>query len=479
VKPEQIVQTVAAVEGEGLKTLSGSLVRFVHILRRLGVRVSTAEAMDAFAALAKVDILDRLQVKGALQAALVKSYHDRQVFGRAFDLFFAPPEVKEERSRLRREQQAEKERQRQEAESQLLGDLKESNRAWVKDALERLHLTAEQKETLARMPQRERKRLAELFGRMQGNPVNNPSELIARMIGSSLDYWHHRLLQEPEGEDGTHSPGAAPAGMDELDQISEAVSAGPALEQEDDSILHEDMKNIADKDLPRMAVLIKKLSRRLATRISRRYHRSKKWEKLDVRRTVRRSIRYGGAMLDLRYKARKVQKPRLILIGDVSASMARYAAFVAQFIYGLSSVVRGIESFVFAEDLERVTPYFRRGGDFAAIMAGVMGESRQWGQATNLHAALETFLGAHRRLLQPDAFVVVVSDAKTLAAEETARNLAEIRKAVREIIWLNTIPQKEWKDVSQVSVFREHCRMFECYTLAHLNRVLRGQMMGA
>jgi hypothetical protein len=478
-KPDRVAQTVAAVEGEGLNTLDRSLVKFVHILRHLGVRVSTAEAMDAFAALAKVDILDRLQVKGALQAALVKSYHDRQVFGRAFDLFFAPPEAKEERSRLRRERQAEKERQEQEAESRLLGEIKESNRPWAKDALERLHLTAEQKETLARIPQQERKRLAELFSRMQGNPVNNPSELIARMIGRSLDYWYHRMLQEPEGQDSNQSSGAAPTGADELDQIIEAVSAGPALEQEDDSILHEDMKNIADRDLPKMAVLIKKLSRRLATRISRRYHRSRKWEKLDVRRTVRRSIRYGGAMLDLRYKARRVQKPRLILICDVSASMARYAAFVAQFIYGLSSVVRGIESFVFAEDLERVTPYFRHGGDFAAVMAGVMGESRQWGQTTNLHAALETFLGSHRRLLQPDAFVIVVSDAKTLAAEDTARDLAEIRRAVREIIWLNTIPQKEWKDVPQAAVFREHCRMFECYTLAHLNRVLRGQMPGA
>lgn len=478
-KEDQVARAVAAVEGEGFSTLSQSLVKFVHVLRHLGVRVSTAEAMDAFAALAEVDLLDRLQVKGALQAALVKSYYDRQVFGRAFDLFFAPPDEKAERCRLWRERQEDKEQQRQEAEAQLFGEIKESNRAWVKDALERLHLTAEQKETLARMPQQERKRLAELFGRMQGNPVNNPSELIARMIGRSLDYWYHRMLKGDEEGEGETCSDAAPTGMAELDEIIEAVSAGPTLEPEEDSILHEDMKNIADRDLPRMAVLIKKLSRRLATRISRRYHRSKKWEKLDIRRTVRRSIRYGGAMLDLRYKARRVQKPRLILICDVSASMARYATFVVQFIYGLSSVVRGIESFVFAEDLERVTPYFRHGGDFAEIMARMMGESRQWGQATNLHAALETFLGLQRRLLQPDTFVIVVSDAKTLAVEDTARNLAEIRKAVREIIWLNTIPQKEWNDVLQVSVFREHCRMFECYTLAHLNRVLRGQMLSA
>ena len=189
--------------------------------------------------------------------------------------------------------------------------------------------------------------------------------------------------------------------------------------------------------------------------------------------------RYGGTLLELKYRTRKVQKPRLLLICDVSASMARYAVFVIQFIYGLSNVIRNIESFIFSEDLERVTPYFRNGSGFAETMSKLMNQSGQWGRATNLHTSLTTFLGSHQHLLAPDVFVIIVSDTKTLDAPEAARDLKEIRGRVRDVIWLNTLPRKEWKELPAVLDFQKYCRMFECYTLAHLNKVLRGQMLTA
>jgi len=470
---------VAEVEWDGPDTFSHSLVKFATVLRRLGIRVSTAETRDALDALARVDMMDRDQVKGALSAALVKSYHDQQVFSLAFDLFFVPAEVKQERLRLRRERLVEREKQIQNAEAELARTIREGGRDWVEETLERLQLSEEQRETLARLPEPERKRLLDIFSRMRGNPVNSPSDLIAGTIQASLDYWRYRLLKEEEGESGGTPLEITPSGVEELDEIIEAVAAGVARERSDDQILYEDMKNIAEKDLSRVTLLIKKLSRRLATRISRRYHRSSKRDRLDIRRTIRKNIRYGGALLELKYRARRVQKPRLVLICDVSASMARYAVFVIQFLYGLSSVIRNIESFIFSEDLERVTPYFKNGGDFAAIMASLMSRSGQWGRATNLHTALTTFFAYHQRLLAPDVFVIVVSDTKTLEAVQAAKDLDEIRCRVRDIIWLNTLPRKEWRELPAVAELQKHCRMFECYTLAHLNKVLRGQILGA
>lgn len=481
VKPpvSKMEQTVAEIEREGPNTLSHNLVKFAHVLRRLGIRVSTAETRDALDALSQVDIMDRDQVKGALSAALVKSCYDQRVFNLAFDLFFVPPEVKQERLKLRRERLVEREKQLQNAGAELAQTIREGGRDWVEETLERLQLTEEQRETLARLPEQERKRLMDIFSRMQGNPVNSPSDLIARTIQGSLDYWRYRMLKEEQEEAGEHRLDITPTGVEELDEIIEAVAAGLARERADDQILHEDMKNIAEKDLPRVTLLIKKLSRHLATRISRRYHRSNKRHRLDIRRTIRKNIRFGGTLLELKYRTRKVQKPRLVLICDVSASMARYAVFVIQFIYGLSSVIRNIESFIFSEDLERVTPYFKNGGDFAGTMASLMSQSGQWGRATNLHTALTTFLANYQRLLSPDVFVIIVSDTKTLEADQAARDLAEIRSRVRDIIWLNTLPRKEWKDLPATAEFQKYCRMFECYTLAHLNKVLRGQMLSA
>lgn len=473
----KVEQAVAEIEWEGPNTLNHNMVKFAHILRRLGIRVSTAETRDAFDALSQVDLMDRAEVKGALSAALVKSYHDQLIFNLAFDLFFVPPETKQERRKLRRERIKEKEKQIQEAEAELKEGIREGGRDWVEETLERLQLSEEQKETLARLPDQEKKRLMDLFGRMQGNTINSPSELIARMIESSLNYWRYQMLTQDEEKDAGSRLDVTPTGVEELDEIIEAVAAGLAREQDDDLIMHEDMKNIAEKDLPRVTLLIKKLSRHLATRISRRYHRSSKRDRLDIRRTIRKNIRFGGALLELKYRTRKVQKPRLVLICDVSASMARYAIFVIQFIYGLSSVIRNIESFIFSEGLERVTPYFKNGGGFAETMSSLMNQSAQWGRATNLHTSLTAFLENHLHLLSPDAFVIIVSDTKTLEADQAAKDLGEIRGRVRDVIWLNTLPRKEWKELPAVVEFQKHCRMFECYTLAHLNKVLRGQML--
>lgn len=471
-----VEQAMAQIQWEGPNTLNHNLVRFAHILRRLGIRVSTAETRDAFDALSQVDLMDRAQVRGALSAAMVKSNHDRQVFNLAFDLFFVPPEIKNERLQQRRENIAEKEKQIREAEAELVEAILEGGRDWAEETLERLQLTKEQKETLTRLPDEVKKHMTEVFGRMQGNTINSPSELIAGMIESSLNYWRYQLLKQ-DGENGESVLDAIPTGVEELDELIEAVADGLAREREDDLILHEDMKNIAEKDLPRMTLLIKKLSRRLATRISRRYRRSSRADRLDIRRTIRKNIRYGGALLELKYRTRRVQKPRLVLICDVSASMARYAVFVLQFIYGLSSVISNIESFIFSEGLERVTPYFGRGGVFGETMPLLMNQSVQWGRATNLHASLVAFLENHSRHLSPDTFVIIVSDTKTINAEQAAKDLGEVRRRVRDVIWLNMLPHREWKELPAVQDFQKYCRMYECYTLAHLNKILRGQML--
>jgi uncharacterized protein with von Willebrand factor type A (vWA) domain len=159
--------------------------------------------------------------------------------------------------------------------------------------------------------------------------------------------------------------------------------------------------------------------------------------------------------------------------------MARYARFVIQFIYGLSSAVQGIESFIFSEDLERVTSNFKNGRGFSETMAALINESRQWGRATNLHTALTGFLAGYNKLLTPDTFVIIMSDAKTLSFDEAARDLGVVRERVRDVIWLNTVPQKDWKNLPAAGLFRKYCRMFECYTLAHLNKVMIGEMLAA
>ncbi|MGQ9532003.1 MAG: vWA domain-containing protein [Desulfotomaculales bacterium] len=449
-----------------------NLARFAHILRHLGMRVSTAETMDGLRALQYVSLLDREQVRLALRAVMVKNRAERPIFDRVFDLYFAAPEEKAGRREQWRAERERRARELEEAEADLLSSVEASGQSWAERSRERLRLTEEQKQAWARLPEEEKRRLRELLARAQANPVNNPADLINRIIEGSLNFWYHHLMKQEQRREGGGARVVELTGDAEVDEVITQVAA--QLDRDaDESLLYRDMKEIGEGELARMSVLVRRLARQLVSRISRRYYCSYKRRVVDVRRTIRQNINYGGALFELRYRSRRISRPRLVLICDVSASMAPYARFVLQFVYGLAAVVRDIESFVFSEDLERITSYFGRGKGFAGTMARVVAESKQWGRATNLYRALVTFWAGYRHLLTRSTWVLVVSDTRTLAAEKAAAELGRMRGLVREIIWLNTLPKREWREHGTPVLFQKHCRMFECYTLAHLEKVLR------
>ncbi|MDA8227751.1 MAG: VWA domain-containing protein, partial [Desulfitobacterium hafniense] len=268
--------------------------------------------------------------------------------------------------------------------------------------------------------------------------------------------------------------GAELTGTDELDSVIEGVR--DSYFGLDEEIHYQDIQKIADQDFDKAGLIIRKLTRSLATRISRRYRQSKKKQKLDIRRTIRKNIKYGGTLLELKYKTKRIHKPELLLLCDVSASMARYAGFILHFVYGLSSVVDNIESFVFSEDLDRITSAFEQDQSFATTMADIMNQSRELGRGTDLNLALTKLLKNHGQLLTKKRIIIIVSDTKTLAPDKAASQLADIQARVREIIWLNTLPKRDWKSSKAIDLFRNNCVMFECYTLAHLEKVIHNKL---
>lgn len=478
--PAQVEQS-PSVE-EGLNKLLYGLVEFIHVLRRQGIRVSVAETRDALDALSQVDLMDRDQVKIALSATLVKNYHDRKVFDKAFDSFFVPPETRQQQLKLSGEGCPD---QGNEAEGSGDGPVKankEGERDWGKEFLDHARQAVEQNEKLSIKPgwtKRQKKQFIETISRMRGesSSVDGTSAPLAKKAERALDLWHKEVKKQVEQKGAASLRDTGSIVKEELDKTFASLASGPGARSDDESILYEDMRKISDKDLPRVILLIKKLSRRLATRISRRYYRKRRRGRLDIRRTIRKNINFGGTLIELKYQSKKEQKPRLVLICDVSGSMARYAVFVIQFIYGLSSVVKGIESFIFSEDLERVTSHFKKGDSFVRTMSSLVEKSNQWGMGTNLHASLDTFLEKHHRLLSPSVFVIIVSDAQTIQAYQSAGDLKEIRSRVKDIIWLNTMHREDWLRTLEITEFQKHCRMFECSTLDQLNNVLGSQML--
>lgn len=161
----------------------------------------------------------------------------------------------------------------------------------------------------------------------------------------------------------------------------------------------------------------------------------------DLRRTIRRNLRYGGEILDWAEREPK-RKPRpLVIIADVSGSMERYTRLLLLFTYGVARALdQKVEAFVFSTRLTRITRELEQKSVDAALRE-VSRSVQDWAGGTRIGEALRTF-NFHwgRRVLGRGAVTMVISDGwdrgdVRLLGEEIAR----LQRSSRRLIWLNPL----------------------------------------
>lgn len=435
--------------------LDRHLVEFAQLLRELGVRVSASEILDAMQGLTMVGMEDKGRVEAVLEATLVKEAHKIPLFKETFRAYFAAPDQQEAWEAEASGKAAEWEKKLQQSRQDLQFQGRE------------LDLPEDYREVYAQLPEKEQKRLQEFLdkssqGAKSGVPLDHSFQpMLERVVRGSLDYWRRKLDEE---DTPILPPGSTNGILSEVER---------AMRQKEAQYLSQDLKKIAPEDWPEVEKLIRHLSRRLASQISRRYRAARRRGNLDMRRTLRENVRYGGALIVRRYRARHVGRPKFVLLCDLSGSMLKYTEFVFQFVYGLSTVVSGIEIFAFGEQLIRLTDKVRRGQTFQQMVQETLpAAGKEWGGGTNLAISLESLINDYQRLLSRRTVFIILSDAQTLEGERAAQLLKGIRYQVREILWLNTLPTRRWTEVQTIDMFLNHCRMYECYTLGHLNNIL-------
>ncbi len=442
------------------KTIEANIVRFTHLLRLTGIKVGSGEVIDALNALTVIDFSDREQFKTALRSVLVKRKGERDIFDHTFDLYFAPLEERERQQMEHQMRHQQKQQQIEEAEQDLTFEE------------EKMELSEEEKYLYSQMDQEDKSKIKEYIKKAEEGKARiwepNVKSLIETVVKGALRKWLHSHQDQVDLKDRVST------GDEQLDYILEDLDH--SAPSRDESLMYEDMQHIKDKDLPKANLLIRRLAKHLVTRISRRYKRSKRHQLLDLRRTIRDNIRYGGTMFKLKYRSKRIQKPRLILICDVSGSMARYASLVLQFIYGIHSVLGQIESFIFSDDLERISQHFHPGNDFNQLMVDIMNESKVWGGGTRLHQSLNTLRKDYSTLLTSDAYMIILSDTKTEAIGDALQELQAMKKSVKDILWLNTLPEQEWENSKSTRTFQTLVKMYPCNTLNDIEKITRSKI---
>ena len=173
--------------------------------------------------------------------------------------------------------------------------------------------------------------------------------------------------------------------------------------------------------------------------------RSRRWAPgagpaIDLRRAARRSLRYGGEMLDLPLLERREKPRRLTLICDVSGSMERYTRMLLHFIHSLADNWDRVEAFLFATRLTRVTDRLAHRGVDDAV-GEVSRTVPDWAGGTRIGEAIKTFnYSWSRRVLGWGSVVLIISDGWDRGDPDLlGRETAKLQRSCHRLIWLNPL----------------------------------------
>ncbi|MEI6043086.1 MAG: VWA domain-containing protein [Chloroflexota bacterium] len=201
-----------------------------------------------------------------------------------------------------------------------------------------------------------------------------------------------------------------------------------------------DFQDFSPDELTEAKRLMLALRWSLSLRPSRRMAAARHGRRFDARRTVRKSLKYGGIPIEL-YKKERKQKPRpLVLICDVSGSMDLYSRLLLQFMHSMENGLKFVETFVFGTRLTRITHELKNKNIDEALF-NVSKLVKDWSGGTKIGESLENFnLKWARRVLGHGAVVIIISDGWDRGSVETLRReMARLQRMSFRLIWLNPL----------------------------------------
>ena len=270
---------------------------------------------------------------------------------------------------------------------------------------------------------------------------------------------YERVPMETMEIQGTPTESDAPEGGDEEGGLEEAAADSVAnenlqLDNLDEFTLptyspqelmnRKDFSEMGVEESRAIARAIMLIATKIATQISRRKKVGRKGNVVDPRWTMRRSMKYGGEVIDLVHRKKRIKKTKVVLLCDVSGSMDCYSRFLIQFMYGLQNELWGVETFVFSTSLSRITHLIRT-KDIVNALDKISGSILGWSGGTNIGRSLHTFnrnfapsMVTHRTV------VVIISDGWDRGdVSLLEREMQDLKRRCKKIIWLNPLLASE------------------------------------
>jgi uncharacterized protein with von Willebrand factor type A (vWA) domain len=207
-----------------------------------------------------------------------------------------------------------------------------------------------------------------------------------------------------------------------------------------------------------------------------REQRSRTRGPLDFRRTVRAAVSTGGVPLTTHHRAKRPHRPELVVLCDVSGSVASFAQFTLMLVYALHEQFGKVRAFTFVDQVHEVTDVFRPGADPGVVLAELASRTQHaaaWGR-TNYGRAFTAFADEYAGALGPRASLLVLGDARSNYSDLAVEALRELSGRARHSWWLNPEHPRHWDTGdSAVAAYAEVVPMVECRNLEQLSDFVR------
>ncbi|MGE9809447.1 VWA domain-containing protein [Janibacter sp. G1551] len=463
-------------------------------LREVGVPVSTTEAIDAARCLRHVDVGQRHEVRSALAATLVKTAQHRATFNTLFDLFFAPPPVSAG--------------QPDHDEAAWAGPPEEPAHApggWGAGGRDRLDLLSDEalRELVVRVLADDDEltllplaaQLVDRFANLvPGQPVAGTFAVFRTLRAAHPVDLRERLSASDES--AATAPGAdlrqrlrgeeADRRVERLRQAIEAEvrrrlvadRGADAVARSLRSALPEDVDFLtaSTHEIESLEELLRPLPQQLAAAVTRR-RRHSSHRHIDFRRTIRASMSTGGVPVEPNFRPPHPPKPELIVIADISGSVATFARFTLALTHAMRGTFRSVRSFVFVDGMDEVTDLLADSTDIAqaaeridAAGAGVLLDGR-----SDYGNALRTFHQRWGTQVNTRSIVIILGDARSNYRHASPESLSAITGRAAATYWLNPERAVAWD--SGDSVMSQYAPLvdavFECRNVRQLRDVIQ------
>ncbi len=437
--------------------MDSTLAGFVRALRAAGAEASTAETIDAARAVALVGYADRATLKASLAVALAKSEDDKQICDQVFELYFGRPSDEATQAQTA---QASGQRTGDAAVDRLL-DLADGEPGALAAALARAGQAAavddirfvSQTAYLTRQ-MLEAMGIAALEARLQRGAGGAPGEA-QPAEAQALAAARERLQQQArQYVDQRYALFGRPATEAFMTEVAVARPLG----------------RLSPPDMDRMKAAVARMAKRLAARHSKR-RRILLRGQLDFRRTMRANAGHDGVPFELHHKHRRRDKPRIVVVCDVSGSVMAHVRFLLLFLYALQGTVADLRSFAFSNALKDVAQPLETlpfDDAMALILREVGGGATDYGQAwVDMHEQ-------HWDCIDRRTTVLVLGDGRSNHSDPRLDLFAELSARAKRVVWLcPELPGRWGSGDSEMLRYRPFCsHVGHCATAGDIERAI-------